>query len=97
MMANIFDLTNTTDLPKTIREGLSIKTPNKFESDIRTLFETANSPLTIDEITVGYYRKFGGNINKKYMTHKLYMAAKNKDCCFEKVRLSKSTYRLKRS
>ena len=97
MMANIFDLTNTTDLPKTIREGLSIKTPNKFESDVRALFEIAGGPLTIDEITVGYYRKYGGTINKNNMMHKLYMAAKNKDCCFEKVRLSKSTYRLKRS
>lgn len=96
-MENLFDLTNTSDLPKTICEGLSIKTPNKFESDVRTLFEIAGGPLTIDEITVGYYRKYGGNINKENMMHKLYITARNKDCCFEKVRGSKSTYRLKRS
>lgn len=96
-MTNLFDLTNLSDLPNELKNGLSIKTPSKFESDIRALFEIADGPLTIDEITVGYYRKFGGNINKKNMMHKLYVAARNKDCCFEKVRGSKSTYRLKRS
>lgn len=96
-MTNLFDLTILSDLPKTLREGLSIKTPSKFESDIRALFEIAGGPLTIDEITVGYYRKYGGTINKKNMMHKLYVTARNRDCCFEKVHGSKSTYRLKRS
>lgn len=95
-MANLFDLTNLTDLPKELRNGLAGKSPSKFESDVRALFEIAGGPLTIDEITVGYYRKYGGTINKKNMMHKLYLAARNRDCCFEKVRLSKSTYRLKR-
>ena len=95
-MANIFDLTNTTDLPQGIRVGLNRqKTPNKFESDICELIKIAGTDLTIDELTVGYYRKFGGKINKKLMMHKLYMAVRNRDCRFEKVSRTKSTYRLK--
>lgn len=95
-MTNIFDLTNTTDLPQKIRVGLAKRTPTKFESDICDLFKIAGTPLTIDELTVGYYRKFGGNINKTLMMHKLYMATRNKCCSFEKVARTKSTYRLKK-
>lgn len=96
-MTNIFDLKNTTDLPQGLRVGINKqKTPTKFESDICDLFKIAGTDLTIDELTVGYYRKFGGNINKKLMMHKLYMATRNKHCGFEKVERTKSTYRLKK-
>lgn len=95
-MTNIFDLTNTTDLPQKLRVGLNQqKTPTEFESNICALFKMAGTDLTIDELTVGYYRKYGGNINKKLMMHKLYMASNKKYCGFEKAPGTKSTYRLK--
>lgn len=96
-MTNIFDLTNTIDLPQEIRVGLNKqKTITEFESNICALFKTAGTDLTIDELTVGYYRKYGGNINKKLMMHKLYLSSNKKHCGFEKAPGTKSTYRLKK-
>ena len=52
---NIFDLTDVSDIPEEISSELVC---DNFAQNILKLFELAGRNLTIDEITVGYYRQF---------------------------------------
>lgn len=60
-MTNIFDLENLDDLTDEMRMNLkrrgTLKDPNSVRARILSLFEL-KSELTIQEVKVGFYRKF---------------------------------------
>lgn len=70
MIKDIFDIKNIDDLPEDVLEeiGLSVS----FTSKLVTLFKLANRPLTINELTVGFYRKFNEIKTKRQITLKLH-------------------------
>ena len=70
---NIFDLTDVSDIPEEISAELS---NDVFAQNILTLFNKAGRNLTVDEITVGYYRQFKEIKTKRQIMVKLYSMAR---------------------
>ena len=64
-MNDLFDISDTDDLPKEIAEELVVNTRDPFELNINQLFLLARDQgldqLNIDQITVAYYRQFVKN------------------------------------
>lgn len=52
---DLFDLTNVDDLPDKVKEGINI---DMMATRILDLFELAQRDLSLDELTVAYYRKY---------------------------------------
>jgi len=73
LATDIFNTDNVDDLPEIIRKGLI---SNALEQRILALFDIAGRDLNIDEITVGYYRKYGEAKTRRFFMLKLYRMAK---------------------
>ena len=73
MTENIFDLKDVSDIPDEISTELNC---DVFAQNILTLFNKAGRNLTIDEITVGYYRQFNEIKTKRQIMVKLYSMAR---------------------
>lgn len=69
MSEDIFDLNDIDDLPDILRNqvGLSLS----FTRKLIMLFKIADRPLTTNELTVGYYRKFNEVKTKRQIILKL--------------------------
>jgi len=57
-MTDIFDLEQLDDVPSEIQGTLQVTKRDEFETNLIELFSIANRPLNLDEVIVGYYRKF---------------------------------------
>lgn len=70
MEIDVFDIKNIDDLPEDVLEeiGLSVS----FTSKLISLFKIANRPLNVNELTVGYYRKYNEIKTKRQITLKLH-------------------------
>lgn len=94
-MSDIFDLSSIDDLPQRIKDGINI---DAFATRILELFEIAQRELSIDEITVGYYRKFKEidkeGKTKRQITVKLYSMSKEKNAKIKSVEGKKGVYAL---
>lgn len=66
---NIFDMKNLDDLPDSVKEGIS---SNAYTEKIIKLFRMAKRPLTIDEVTVAYYRVYKEVRTRRQINSKLY-------------------------
>ena len=73
MTENIFDLTDVSDIPAEISTDL---THDVFAQNILKLFEEAGRKLTVDEVTVAYYRRFNEIKTKRQIMVKLYSMAR---------------------
>lgn len=97
-MSDIFDLSSIDDIPEKVKEGISI---DIFAVRIIELFEIAKRPLNVDELTVGYYRKFHSvdeeGKTKRQITVKVYNMSKEKNCKIKSVTGKKGVYELKQS
>ena len=89
MTENIFDLTDVSDIPAEISAELS---NDVFAQNILTLFNKAGRNLTIDEITVGYYRQFKEIKTKRQITVKLYSMARAKKAKIRSIPNLKGVY-----
>ena len=89
MTENIFDLTDVSDIPEEISAELS---NDVFAQNILTLFNKAGRNLTIDEITVGYYRQFKEIKTKRQITVKLYSMARAKKAKIRSIPNLKGVY-----
>ena len=89
MTENIFDLTDVSDIPAEISKDL---THDVFAQNILTLFNKAGRNLTIDEITVGYYRQFKEIKTKRQITVKLYSMARAKKAKIKSISQLKGVY-----
>lgn len=74
--ANVFDLSKLDDIPESIRSDLIVLHIKEFEKNIKDLFSLAGRQLNLDEITVAYFRQYGGNYTRKQMMQKIYNMAR---------------------
>lgn len=89
MTENIFDLTDVSDIPDEISTEL---TYDVFAQNILTLFNKAGRNLTINEITVGYYRLFKEVKTKRQIMLKLYNMARAKEAKIKSIPNRKGMY-----
>ena len=89
MTENIFDLTDVSDIPAEISTDL---THDVFAQNILTLFNKAGRNLTIDEITVGYYRQFKEIKTKRQIMGKLYNMARAREAKIKSISQLKGVY-----
>ena len=94
-MSDIFDLTNVNDIPEEIKEGIVI---DVVATRILELFKIANRPLSIDEITVGYYRKFKDKDQdlktKRKIMAKVYNMSRERNAKIKSIEGKKGIYAL---
>lgn len=93
-MKDIFDIENTEDIPSEIK---LTKSPSKYLEDrILELFSIANRYLSIDEVTVAYYRHFNNfkKKNKKQIMTKMYNMSRERNPKIESVKGKKGVYRI---
>ena len=89
MKENIFDLTDISDIPAEISTDLNY---DVFAQNILTLFNKAGRNLTIDEITVGYYRQFKEIKTKRQIMVKLYSMARARKAKIRSIPNLKGVY-----
>lgn len=89
MTENIFDLTDVSDIPEEISAELS---NDVFAQNILTLFNKAGRNLTIDEITVGYYRQFNEIKTKRQIMVKLCNMARAREAKIKSIPNRKGMY-----
>lgn len=90
-MINIFDLSNVDDIAEEVRKDLNVV----FETRIIKLFELAKRDLSVDEVTVGYCRKYNEVKTRKQIMGKLYNMARATKPKIESVPHKKGIYRKK--
>lgn len=86
---NIFDLTDVSDIPAKISTDLR---RDVFAQNILKLFNKAGRKLTVDEITVGYYRQFKEIKTKRQIVLKLYNMAREGEAKIRSIPNRKGVY-----
>ena len=85
-MSDIFDLSNVDDIPDEVKEGIVV---DVVATRILELFKIAKRPLSIDEITVAYYRKFKDEDDdlktKKQIMGKVYNMSRERNAKIKSV------------
>lgn len=79
MQDDIFDTYDTSDIPKELSSQLSMnsfRNGSSFSGQIFYLFKEANRELSIDQVTVAYYRRYKHAIPRKSIMAKLYTMSK---------------------
>ena len=94
-MTDLFNLNNVDDLPPEMKKDVVSKKRDGVEEKIIGLFKLAQRELTIDEVYVGFYRKFGEQKARKYIMSKLYNMSRSDDAAIERVKGKKGVYSLK--
>ena len=89
MTENIFDLIDISDIPDEISTDLNY---DVFAQNILTLFNKAGRNLTVDEITVGYYRQFKEIKTKRQIMVKLYSMARARKAKIRSIPNLKGVY-----
>ena len=89
MTENIFDLIDISDIPDEISTDLNY---DVFAQNILKLFKEAGRKLTVDEITVGYYRQFKEIKTKRQITVKLYSMARARNAKIRSIPNLKGVY-----
>lgn len=96
---DIFSTYNLADIPESIKSGLR---QDEYADQIIQLFKLAGAgvELSVDNITVAYYRKFTAGTNnepkkKNAIMAKLYSMGKDEDCPIVSVPGKKGIYKLK--
>ena len=86
---NIFDLTDVSDIPAKMSTDLR---RDVFAQNILKLFNKAGRNLTIDEVTVGYYRQFKEIKTKRQIMVKLYSMARARKAKIRSIPNLKGVY-----
>ena len=92
---NIFDLSNTSDIPDEIKKELNALKMDGFEKRLIELFKIAKCDLSLDQVQVGFFRKYGENKERRTITAKLYNISRGEHAPIESVGGKKGVYRLK--
>lgn len=92
---DIFDLFSIDDIPADIAEGINT---DVFAKRIIELLKLAGRPLSVDELTVGFYRKYkdeeDGKKTKRQVTLKAYNMSKEDNPSIKSVENKKGVYEL---
>ena len=89
-MTDIFDLSNIDDIAEEVTKDLSV---DVFENHIIELFDLAKRDLSVDEVTVGYCRKYNEVKTKKQIMGKLYNMSRARNPKIKSVKGQKGIYR----
>ncbi len=92
MTIDIFNLDNLSDIPQQIRKDLKILSRDPFEKNIIMLFEKAGRELSIDEVTVAYYRAYQELKDRNKIMAKLYNMSRSKSPAIKAIEHKKGIY-----
>jgi len=97
MAQDIFDLTNSSDIPDSLKKEISAFKRDEFEKRLIELFKIAGGGLNLDQVQVGYFRKYGEVKERRTITAKLYNMCRTErgNSAIESVEGKKGVYRLK--
>lgn len=73
-MSDLFDLTDISDIPPELIQELNLA--SDIDVVILGLFEEAKKPLNLNELLIGYYRKYKENKTRQYMMTTCYRLVK---------------------
>lgn len=90
---DIFDLSDLSDLPQEIKSELNVMKRDDFENKIINVFQRARRDLTLDEVTVGYFRLHSEQKERKQIMSKLYNMSRSTRPAIESVAGKKGVYR----
>jgi hypothetical protein len=77
---NLFDVSDTSDLPIEIVKQLNCKKEDKPKKcRLTQLIKEADRPISLDELLVANYRKYGNKINRKSLQAKMYIKVLNEN------------------
>lgn len=65
------------DLPEEVRSELSLSEADKFDAQATVLLSLAKRPLSLNELIVGFYRKYGVHYKRPSITARLYRMLNN--------------------
>ena len=91
---NIFNLFDISDLPDELKSDLKRIERSEIEDRIIELLRLANGELSLNQLQVGYYRKYGEVKDRRKLTAKLYMMCKSDNAVVTSVKGKKGKYRL---
>jgi hypothetical protein len=91
---DIFNLSNLSDIPDSIKGELKILSRDGFEMKIIELFKKAGRELNIDEVTVAYYRFFKEEKNRSQIMTKLYNMSRSEHSAIKSIEGRKGVYKL---
>lgn len=94
-MNSLFDLKNLSDLPPELRKDLGATKRDEFENELIQLFKMADGELTLDQVQVGYYRKYNKVCERRKLMMKLYNISRAKSPAIESVEKRKGVYKLR--
>ena len=92
--SNIFDLLDTSDLPDDLKNDLKRIKRSETEERIINLLRLADEDLSLNQLQVGYYRKYGEVKERRKLTTKLYIMCKSENPVVTSVKGKKGKYRL---
>ena len=92
--SNIFDLFDTSDLPDNLKNDLKRFKRSETEERIINLLRLADEDLSLNQLQVGYYRKYGEVKERRKLTAKLYIMCKSDNPVVTSVKGKKGKYRL---
>ncbi len=93
MDKDIFDLKNVDDLPKPLINELVAYRVDKWEVVIIDLL-SMRSPLSLDQLMVGYFRKYDQHITRRQLTAKMYQMCRAANPKVDSIIGRKGLYRL---
>ena len=91
---DIFDLSDLSDLPLSIKSDLNVVKRDDFENKIIEVFRRANRDIKLDEVTVGYFRLHNEQKERKQIMSKLYNMSRAERPAIESVAGKKGVYKL---
>jgi hypothetical protein len=91
---DIFDLSDLSDLPPSIKSDLNVVKRDEFENKIIEVFRRAKRDVTLDEVTVGYFRLHNEQKERKQIMSKLYNMSRAGRPAIESIAGKKGVYKL---
>lgn len=65
------------DLPQELRKQLQSRNKDEIELKLFDIINDLEGIATLDEVLVGYYRKYSDVLKKSFLTNRLYRMIKN--------------------
>jgi hypothetical protein len=89
---NIFQLADVGDLPPELVKSLKATRRDGLENRLIELYQQAGRPLTLDEVLVGFYRKYNEILDRRVLINKLYTMARAVSPAIDSVPERKGVY-----
>jgi hypothetical protein len=94
--SDIFQLSDVGDLPAELVEKLKATKRDSLETRLIELYQLAGRELTLDEVLVGFFRKYNEILDRRVLINKLYTMARAVSPAIESVPERKGVYVIRR-